>query len=82
MFISPNLPNHTVMIHQALGGAKGQSSDVEIEAKELKYNKDKLNQLLAENCKKPLEEIVVETDRNFYLHGEEAVQYGIVDSVL
>lgn len=76
------LPNATVMIHQALGGARGQSTDVEIEAMELKYCKEKLNRLLAENCNKPYEEVVKDTDRNLYLHGEEAVQYGIADKVL
>jgi ATP-dependent Clp protease protease subunit len=76
------LPNSTVMIHQALGGAKGQSSDVEIEAMELKRCKENLNKILAENCNKPYEEVVKDTDRNFYLHGQEAVDYGIVDSVL
>lgn len=76
------LPNSTVMIHQALGGAKGQSSDVEIEALELKHCKDSLNKILAENCSRPYEEVVKDTDRNFYLHGKEAVDYGIVDVVL
>lgn len=76
------LPNATVMIHQALGGAKGQSSDVEIEAAELKRTKDTLNKILAENCGKTFEEVVKDTDRNFYLHGQEAVDYGIVDAVL
>lgn len=76
------LPNSTIMIHQALGGAKGQSSDVEIEAMELKRCKENLNKILAENCNKPYEEVVKDTDRNFYLHGQEAVDYGIVDSVL
>jgi ATP-dependent Clp protease protease subunit len=70
------------MIHQVLGGAKGQSSDVEIEAMELKRCKENLNKILAENCNKPYEEVVKDTDRNFYLHGQEAVEYGIVDSVL
>jgi len=76
------LEHSTVMIHQALGGCKGQSSDVEIEALELKRCKDELNRILAENCGKPYEEICKDTDRNFYLHGKEAVDYGIVDSVL
>lgn len=76
------LPNSTVMIHQALGGAKGQSSDVEIEAMELKYCKENLNRLLAENCNKPYEEVVKDTDRNLYLHGVDAVKYGIADKVL
>ena len=76
------LPNSTVMIHQALGGAKGQSSDVEIEAMELKRCKESLNRILAENCGKSFEEVSKDCDRNFYLHGQESVEYGIVDSVL
>lgn len=76
------LAHSTVMIHQALGGAKGQSSDVEIEAMELKRCKEGLNRILAENCGKNYEDVVKDTDRNFYLHGAEAMDYGIVDSVL
>ena len=76
------LPNSTVMIHQALGGARGQSTDVEIEAMKLKYCKENLNRLLAENCNKPYEEVVKDTDRNLYLHGVDAVKYGIADKVL
>lgn len=76
------LPNSTVMIHQVLGGARGQSSDVEIEANELKRTKTSLNKILAENCGKSFEQIEKDADRNFYLHGTEAVDYGIVDSVL
>lgn len=76
------LPNSTVMIHQVLGGARGQSSDVEIEANELKRTKTSLNKILAENCGKSFEQIEKDADRNFYLHGTEAVEYGIVDSVL
>ena len=76
------LPTSTVMMHQALGGAKGQSSDVEIEAMELKRCKESLNRILAENCGKSFEEVSKDCDRNFYLHGQEAVEYGIVDSVL
>ena len=76
------VPNATVMIHQAIGGAKGQSSDVEIESAELKFTKERLNSILAQNCNKSLKEITRDTDRNFYIHGTEAVEYGIVDSVL
>lgn len=76
------LPHSTVMMHQALGGIKGQSSDVDIEAAELRRTKDELNKILSENCGKSMEEIVRDTDRNFYLHGKEAVEYGIVDKVL
>lgn len=76
------LPNSTVMLHQALGGCRGQASDVEIEANELKYCKERLNRILADNCSKSYEEVVKDTDRNLYLHGQEVVDYGIADSVL
>lgn len=76
------LPHSTVMIHQALGGARGQSSDVDIEAAELHRTKKELNEILSTNCGKPVEEIAKDTDRNFYLHGSDAVEYGIADEVL
>lgn len=76
------LPHSTVMLHQALGGIKGQSSDVDIEAAELHRTKDDLNNILSENCGKTLEEITRDTDRNFYLHGKEAVEYGVADKVM
>lgn len=76
------LPHSTVMLHQALGGVKGQSSDVDIEAAELHRTKDMLNEILSRNCGKKMEEIVRDTDRNFYLHGKEAVEYGVADKVM
>lgn len=76
------LPHSTVMLHQALGGVKGQSSDVDIEAAELHKTKDMLNGILSRNCGKEMEEVVRDTDRNFYLHGKEAVEYGVADKVM
>lgn len=76
------LPNATVMIHQALGGVKGQSTDVDIEAEELRWNKENINKILGKNCGKTLKQITHDTDRNYYLHGQEAVDYGIVDKVI
>lgn len=76
------LPNSTVMIHQALGGAKGPSVDVDIEAEELRRTKESLNKILSNNCSKSLNQISNDTDRNFYLHGQEAVDYGIADKVI
>lgn len=76
------LPNSTVMIHQALGGAKGPSVDVDIEAEELRRTKENLNKILSNNCSKSLNQISNDTDRNFYLHGQEAVDYGIADKVI
>lgn len=76
------LPNARVMIHQVMGGAEGQASDVEIQAKEILYIKARLNQILAENTGQKLEKIEKDTDRNFWMSGTEAAEYGLVDKVL
>ena len=75
------LPNSEVMIHQVLGGAQGQASDVEIHTKQLLKTKIKLNKLLAENVGRPVEEVERDTDRDNFLTAEEALAYGIVDKV-
>ena len=75
------LPNSEIMIHQVLGGSQGQASDVEIQTKQLLKIKRKLNQLLAENVGKKVEEVERDTDRDNYLTAEEAKEYGIVDQV-
>ena len=75
------LPNSEIMIHQVLGGAQGQASDVEIQTKQLLKIKQKLNKLLAENVGKSVEEVERDTDRDNYLSAEEAKDYGIVDQV-
>ncbi len=76
------LPNSRVMIHQPLGGFQGQASDFEIHAKEILSIKDKLNRLLAEHSGQPLEVIERDTDRDNFMNAQQAVDYGIVDSVL
>lgn len=76
------LPNAEVMIHQPLGGASGQASDIQIQAKQILKIKDKLNQILAENTGQPLEVIERDTDRDNYMTAEEAVKYGIVDQII
>ncbi len=76
------LPNSTVHIHQPLGGVKGQASDVEIEAKEILRLRTLLNNILMEHTGQPEERIVRDTDRNFYMDAQQAVDYGIVDEVL
>lgn len=76
------LPHSTVMIHQVLGGVKGQASDVDIEAAELHRTKNEINGILSANCGKSLEKIAKDTDRNYYLHGKDAVEYGIADRIL
>ena len=77
-----SLPNSRIMIHQPMGGAQGQASDIAIQAKEILRMKDTLNQILAHHTGKPLEQIQIDTDRDFFMSGEEAKAYGIVDHVI
>jgi ATP-dependent Clp protease, protease subunit len=76
------LPNARVMIHQPLGGAQGQASDVEIQAKEIMRMKQRLNEVLVEHTLQPMEVIRKDTDRDFFLTAEEAVEYGLIDRVV
>lgn len=75
------LPNSEIMIHQPLGGAKGQASDIKIQAEHILKIKEKLNKILAENTGKPVEQVERDTDRDNYLSAEEALNYGIVDKI-
>ena len=75
------LPNSEIMIHQPLGGAQGQASDIQIAADHILKAKKKLNRILAENSGRPLEQIERDTDRDNYLSAEEAMQYGLIDRV-
>ena len=76
------LPNAEIMIHQPLGGARGQASDIEIAARNIIKIKDRLNRMLAENTGQPLEVIEKDTDRDNYMTAEEAAAYGLVDRVI
>ena len=76
------LPNSEIMIHQPLGGAQGQSSDVEIHAKHLMQTKEKLNRILSENTGQPLKTIKKDTDRDHFMTAEEAKAYGLIDQVI
>jgi len=76
------LPHSEVMIHQPLGGARGQASDIQIQAEQILKTKAMLNQILAENTGKPLEIIERDTDRDNYMTAQEAMEYGLVDRVL
>ncbi|MBE0363573.1 ATP-dependent Clp protease, protease subunit [Pseudoalteromonas ulvae UL12] len=76
------LPNSRVMIHQPLGGFQGQASDFEIHAREILSIKEKLNRLLAEHTGQPYDVIANDTDRDNFMSGAQAVEYGIVDAVL
>ncbi|MDE5765979.1 MAG: ATP-dependent Clp endopeptidase proteolytic subunit ClpP [Clostridia bacterium] len=75
------LPNSEIMIHQPLGGAQGQASDIKIAAEHILKTKKKLNSILAQNSGKPLEQIERDTDRDNYLSAEEALNYGLIDKV-
>ncbi|MCI6152784.1 MAG: ATP-dependent Clp endopeptidase proteolytic subunit ClpP [Fusobacterium perfoetens] len=75
------LPNSRVMIHQPLGGAQGQATDIEIQAKEILKIKDKLSEILAKNCGKTKEEILKDTERDNFMTATEALEYGIIDKV-
>ena len=70
-----------MMIHQPLGGFQGQASDIEIHAKEILFIKERLNQVLAHHTGQPLDVIARDTDRDRFMSGEEAVQYGLIDQV-
>lgn len=77
-----SLLNSRIMIHQPLGGAQGQAADIEIQANEILHHKLTLNGYLAEFTGKPLDEITADTDRDFFLGPEEAVEYGLIDAVI
>jgi len=77
-----SLRHSRIMIHQPLGGARGQASDIRIQADEILFLKDKLNRELAERSGQPLEKIQVDTDRDFFMSPQEAVNYGLIDTVI
>ena len=76
------LPNSRIMIHQPLGGVQGQAADIEIHAKEILYLRGKLNEIMAKHTGKSVEQIGRDTDRDNFLSGDEAMQYGLVDRIL
>ena len=76
------LPHSEIMIHQPLGGAQGQASDIKIRAELILRTRDMLNQILAENTGKPIEEIERDTDRNNWMFPDEALEYGIIDHII
>lgn len=77
-----SLPNSEIMIHQPMGGAQGQASDIEITAKQIVKLKAKLNQMMAENTGKTVTQIERDADRDYYMSADEAKKYGLVDKVL
>lgn len=76
------LPNSRIMIHQPLGGARGQATDIEIQAKEILRLKEILNDILAQNTGQKLAKIAKDTDRDFFMSAKEAAEYGLIDKVL
>ena len=76
------LPNSRVMIHQPSGGTQGQATDIAIQAKEILYLRERLNQELAANTGQPIEKIAADVERDYFMNAEEAKAYGVVDSVL
>lgn len=76
------LPNSRMMIHQPLGGFQGQATDIEIHAKEILLLRDRLNNIMANHTGQPMESIAKDTDRDNFMSGEDAVEYGLIDKVL
>jgi ATP-dependent Clp protease protease subunit len=77
-----SLPNSRIMIHQPSGGSQGQASDIEIQAKEILYLRERLNRILAERTGQTMEQIHKDTDRDRFMSGDEAAEYGLIDKVL
>jgi ATP-dependent Clp protease protease subunit len=77
-----SLPSSRIMIHQPLGGAQGQAVDIAIQAKEILYHKNRLNELIAYHTGQPIERVEADTERDFYMSAEDAKQYGLIDSVV
>lgn len=75
------LPNAEIMIHQPLGGAQGQASDIAIQAEQILKIKQKINSILAKNCHQPLDKIAKDVDRDYYMSASEAQEYGLVDQI-
>jgi len=77
-----SLPNSRIMIHQPLGGAQGQAADIEIQAREILYLRERLNAILAEKTGRPVEQISRDTDRDNFMSADQALDYGMIDKVL
>jgi ATP-dependent Clp protease protease subunit len=76
------LPNSEIMIHQPLGGARGQATDIKIQADQILKTKERLNRILSENTGKPIEQIYIDTERDHFLDAQEALEYGLIDKVI
>ena len=76
------LPNSEIMIHQPLGGAQGQATDIKIQAEQILKTKQKLNEILAKNSGKSIEQIAIDTERDHFMTAQEALDYGLIDKVM
>ena len=76
------LPNSRIMIHQPMGGFQGQATDIDIQAREILKLRERMNEILATHAKRPVEDIARDTDRDYYMSGEDAEQYGLIDRVV
>ena len=76
------LPNSEIMIHQPSGGAKGQATEIRIVAENILKIKERLNRILSENTGKPIEQVEIDTERDNYMTAEEAMEYGLIDSII
>jgi ATP-dependent Clp protease protease subunit len=76
------LPNSRVMIHQPMGGAQGQAADIEIQAKEILYLRERMNEILHKHTGQSLSKIMEDTDRNYFMNADEALKYGMIDEVI
>ena len=77
-----SLPNSKIMIHQVLGGAQGQATDIEIQARDILRTKEQMNRILSERTGQPYEKVVHDTERDYYMTADESKDYGIIDQVL
>ena len=77
-----SLPHSRIMIHQPLGGARGQATDIEIQAAEICRIKKQMNELMAKHCNRPFEDLVKDTERDNYMSAQEAMEYGLIDKVI
>jgi ATP-dependent Clp protease protease subunit len=76
------LPNSEILLHQVMGGAEGQATEIEITARQILKMKDKLNQIIAKHTGQPISKIEKDTDRDFYMTPEEAKKYGLIDETI
>ena len=76
------LPNSTIHMHQAMGGAQGQAADIEIAAREILRMQDMIRQIISDHTKQPYDKVARDTDRDYYLNADQALEYGLVDEIL